>query len=167
MKNTFTFLLSFILIPVLLSAQNNSLKGTVHDNKGNPLDGVSISLSKDAKVPVVRISDKGAFVFTNIITGAYRLTVSLVGYETLVRDVTLPKDTLSLILSPLTKQLSEVTIAGSKPLIERKIDRVVFNVENSITASGGTAWDALNKAPGVQTTFDGTKSQRKGRYHLS
>ena len=161
MKNIFTFLLYFILLPSLLSAQN--LKGTIQDNKGKLLDGVSLYLSHDGKAPVLKISDKGIFLFTGVNTGQYRLTTSLVGYQTLVRDITLPKDTLKLILSPLTKQLSEVTIAGSKPLIERKIDRVVFNVENSITASGGTAWDALNKAPGVQTTFDGTiKANGKG-----
>ena len=161
MKNIFTFLLPFITLPGLLSAQN--LKGTVQDNKGNLLDGANIYLSRDGKAAVLKISDKGVFLFSNLNTGQYQLTTSLVGYQTVVRDIKLPKDTLKIILSPVTKQLSEVTIAGSKPLIERKIDRVVFNVENSITASGGTAWDALNKAPGVQTTFDGTiKANGKG-----
>ncbi|ASU32025.1 outer membrane beta-barrel family protein [Mucilaginibacter xinganensis] len=161
MKNIFTFLLPFILLPGLLSAQN--LSGTVHDNKGNSLDGVSLYLSHNGKAPVLKIADKGIFFYSGLNSGQYQLTVSLVGYQTLVRNIILPKDTLMLILSPLIKQLSEVTIAGNKPLIERKIDRVVFNVENSITASGGTAWDALNKAPGVQTTFDGAiKANGKG-----
>ena len=53
------------------------------------------------------------------------------------------------------KKLDEVAINGLKPLIVRKADRLVFNLENSIAASGGNVWDALTKVPGVQTKFDG------------
>lgn len=48
------------------------------------------------------------------------------------------------------KQLKEVSVSYRKPVIERKADRVTFHVENSIIASGGSAWEALTKAPGVQ-----------------
>ncbi|RZM28564.1 MAG: TonB-dependent receptor [Pedobacter sp.] len=53
------------------------------------------------------------------------------------------------------KKLNEVAISGVKPLITRKVDRIVFNLENSIAASGGNVWDALTKVPSVQTKFDG------------
>jgi hypothetical protein len=48
------------------------------------------------------------------------------------------------------KQIKEVTVVGQKKLIERKVDRLVFNVENSISAAGGDALDALKVTPGLR-----------------
>jgi outer membrane receptor protein involved in Fe transport len=58
----------------------------------------------------------------------------------------------------VTKQLKEVAIKFKKPTIERKIDRVIFNVESSPIASGGTVFEALTKAPGVRAANDGNIS---------
>lgn len=52
------------------------------------------------------------------------------------------------------EQLEEVTITSKKKLIVRKIDRLVFNVENSITAVGGDATDALKLTPGLRIEND-------------
>eukprot|EP01136_Pigoraptor_vietnamica_P004722 Opistho-1_new@35368 len=52
-------------------------------------------------------------------------------------------------LESLTKQLKEVVVQGRKPYIERQIDKTVLNVEGSINASGSTALEVLEKAPGV------------------
>ncbi|MDR2206200.1 MAG: hypothetical protein LBE36_08620, partial [Flavobacteriaceae bacterium] len=41
------------------------------------------------------------------------------------------------------QQIKEVEITANKKLIERKVDRLVFNVENSVSAAGGDAIDAL------------------------
>ncbi|QYS88988.1 hypothetical protein [Flavobacterium davisii] len=49
-----------------------------------------------------------------------------------------------------SRQLEEVVIKAKKKLIDRKVDRVVFNVENSITATGGDATDALKVTPSVR-----------------
>jgi hypothetical protein len=48
--------------------------------------------------------------------------------------------------------LKEVAVTARKPLIERKVDRVVFNVENSIASIGSDALEALGKAPGVRVS---------------
>jgi hypothetical protein len=52
------------------------------------------------------------------------------------------------------KQIKEVTVVGQKKLIERKVDRLVFNVENSISATGGDALDALKVTPGLRVQND-------------
>uniref|UniRef100_A0AAU6WLN9 TonB-dependent receptor plug domain-containing protein n=1 Tax=Chryseobacterium endophyticum TaxID=1854762 RepID=A0AAU6WLN9_9FLAO len=54
-----------------------------------------------------------------------------------------------------------MTVTRKKTLIERKIDRVSFNVENSIIASGGSAWEALTKAPGVQVSSNNAVSANR------
>jgi hypothetical protein len=53
------------------------------------------------------------------------------------------------------KQIKEVTIVGQKKLYEQKPDRLVFNVENSIMASGGDALDALKITPNIRVGNDG------------
>lgn len=54
------------------------------------------------------------------------------------------------IKSIVEKQIQEVEIVAKKKLIERKVDRLVFNVENSISATGGDALDALKITPGIR-----------------
>ncbi len=51
-------------------------------------------------------------------------------------------------------QLKEVTVVGQKKIFERKIDRLVFNVENSIINSGSNAMDALRITPGITVQND-------------
>ncbi|CAM4094094.1 Outer membrane receptor proteins, mostly Fe transport [Pedobacter westerhofensis] len=72
-----------------------------------------------------------------------------------------PADSASSLKQPQTKQLGVVNISARRPIIERKIDRIIFNVENSILASGGNAWEALGKAPGVQLRADNTINVNK------
>jgi len=52
------------------------------------------------------------------------------------------------------KQIEEVEIIARKKLIERKIDRLIFNVENSISATGGDALDAIKITPGLRLQND-------------
>jgi len=153
-------LLCLLLMPFILHAQQ-TLKGIVTDPQGHPLDAVTITLSLQTKNVASAFADSGKFVLAKLNNGTYSLSATLVGYKSLTRTIELPKDSLKLIMQPDSKQLKEVTISASKPIIERKIDRVTFNVENSIVASGGSAWDALTKAPGVQTTVSNTITANK------
>lgn len=50
----------------------------------------------------------------------------------------------------IQNEIKEITISGKKKLIERKIDRIVFNVEQSVAAQGGDAMDALKVIPNVR-----------------
>jgi outer membrane receptor protein involved in Fe transport len=147
-------LLLSLLLPCHLFAQT-LLKGTVTDNNRHPLDAVTINLSLNNKPVTSTLTKNGLFTLSAGPGSGYVLTATLVGYHPLKRTLNLPADTIQLVMQPETRQLQQVTVSASKPVIERKIDRIIFNVENSTTASGSTVWDALGKAPGVQTKFDG------------
>lgn len=56
-------------------------------------------------------------------------------------------------------KLKEVTVQAKKPFVEYRADKTVINVENSIVASGSTALEVLEKAPGV--TIDRQNEQIK------
>ncbi|KIO75071.1 hypothetical protein TH53_22750 [Pedobacter lusitanus] len=152
MKKLLYILLTFL--PFQLSAQQK-LSGIVNDEQGKPLDAATITISQQGQVISSQLADQGRFILTGLNQSPYQLSVSLMGYKSVIRTFNLPKDSLNLVMLNDSRQLREVAVTFTKPTVERKTDRVVFNVEKSILASGGTAWDALSKAPGVKTTNDG------------
>src|SRR5205085_3335713 len=54
---------------------------------------------------------------------------------------------VKMAVSPTT--LNQVEVSAIKPLVEIRSDKTVFNVENSINSVGSTAYELLQKAPGV------------------
>ncbi|WP_186774623.1 TonB-dependent receptor plug domain-containing protein [Chitinophaga pinensis] len=57
------------------------------------------------------------------------------------------------------QQLKDIVVTSRPPQVEHRSDKVIFNVQNSILASGSTVWDALRKAPGIQTNDNGQVTQ--------
>jgi outer membrane receptor protein involved in Fe transport len=148
------------LLPFIVYAQQQS-KGIVKDLNGQLLDGVTVTLSRLTTNVAYALADSGKFTLNYKTSGGYTLTATLIGYKPVVREIQLPKDSIIITMQPDSKQLGMVSITASKPVIERRIDRIIFNVENSIVASGGTAWDALSKAPGVLAKSDNSLSADK------
>lgn len=142
--------LLFLIVPFLSFSQVN-LTGVVKDDlKPIPFANVILKDSSNQIVSAGITDDKGEFLLT-IDKGTYSLIISFLGYDDFNKEVTL-KDNLRLndvTLLEKKSELDEVLIVSKKRLIERKVDRLVFNVENNITASGGDALDALNVAPGI------------------
>lgn len=68
-------------------------------------------------------------------------------------------DTAAAKISPKLNQLKEVSITAKKPFVEHRADKTILNVENSISASGSTALEVLERAPGV--TIDRQNEQIK------
>jgi outer membrane receptor protein involved in Fe transport len=141
--------LLIIFTPFLVQAQLK-LSGRVKDQAGHLLDAATITLKRGDKQIASAFADLGNFSLNYPQAGSYIMSASLVGYLPVQLTLQLPKDSVILVMQPDSKQLKEVTVTFHKPLIERKVDRVTFNVENSIIASGGSAWEALTKAPGIQ-----------------
>lgn len=58
--------------------------------------------------------------------------------------------------------LETVVIKKQKKIIERKVDRLIYNVENSIASTGGNALDALKSAPMVRVQNEAISIVGKG-----
>jgi outer membrane cobalamin receptor len=63
------------------------------------------------------------------------------------------------------KQLGEVTVRASRPLIEHRQGKTIFNVENSIVATGNTALELLKMTPTVLVSSNGD-IRLKGKEHV-
>eukprot|EP01133_Synstelium_polycarpum_P004841 gene4841-5628_t len=163
MSRLLSYLFFILLFPLVATAQKMVLNGIIYDQQGKILDMATLSLSKDGNLLNTIRSEKGLFRFEDLNAGNYLLLVSSIGYENQRLQLSLPADPLKIIMKTSSTALKEVVIDKQRPVIERKADRVIFNLENSISANGISAWDALNKTPGVQTTFDGNiKAYNKG-----
>ncbi|WP_294214757.1 outer membrane beta-barrel family protein [uncultured Chryseobacterium sp.] len=165
MKNTILSLLFFI--SGLMYSQTLQ-KGIIRDADGRMLDAATITLLQDKKNVTTVFSDHGNFSLAYPASGNYTLIASLPGYEQAELSIQLPKENLVITLQKNGHVIQEVSMTKRKPVVERKIDRVSFNVENSIIASGASAWDALLKAPGVQVTSanDVTANRKNVRVYL-
>jgi len=116
---------------------------------------VALLSAQDSSLVKVAVSDdSGIFQLQNVKPGSYLLRVTNVGYDD-YKSTTIDVDGYQNIelpvitLLPISTTLSGVTVTTQKPLIEVKADKTVFNVENSINAAGSTAFELLQKSPGV------------------
>ena len=155
------------LIALLLSAvfsqgfsqYRKTVTGIVKDNKGNGLIGVSVSLlkAKDSSLVKVGVSEKdGSFEINTNAAGSFLLSYNTLGFAkqySKVFDLTTADSytAATVSLSVAANKLEEVTVTSTKkPMIEVKADKMVFNVESSINATGSDAMELLQKSPGIQ-----------------
>lgn len=98
----------------------------------------------------VTADDRGRFVLPNLAPTSYTITVSSIGFNRKVISHKPGKDSLFIYLEENTNLTSGVTVIGKKPIFERKIDRLTFNISESTAALGTDAHELLDKIPGVR-----------------
>lgn len=70
------------------------------------------------------------------------------------------KDLGNIKLEIDAKELQNVTITASKPMMQLGIDRRIFNVDKSLAASGSTGTDILRQIPTINVDVDGNVTVR-------
>lgn len=158
MKPTLFFTLFTLASFVQASAKiDNTISGKVKDGHNQPIDAVTVSLLKasDSTLLKVALTDSsGAYEMERDLTGEFLLSYTSVGYKNAYSKVFQLENDHNIEI-PVTalesdqKTLQEVTITTRKPMIEVKPGKIVFNVENSINATGSNALELLQKSPGV------------------
>ena len=131
-----------------------SIKGRIKDQRQNLSFATVVLLNPDSStIKTVAADGYGEFAFENVSPGFYLVSSSVVGYSKFFSDsVSVENKNIILpdiILKEVTTELNVVTVKAKKPLFEQKIDRLVVNVQSSITSSGNTVIDVLQKSPGI------------------
>lgn len=147
----FFLILSLFLILPLWAKSQIHLTGTVR-NQTEPVIWANVILT-DQQGKLVKgtlTKEDGTFTLETK-TGPYKIKISFLGYTSWEKDLQLEKDTdlATIVLNENTGNLKEVVVSARKKLIQYKPDRLIFDVENSISASGGDAISAIGSAPGV------------------
>ncbi|MCB0555728.1 MAG: TonB-dependent receptor family protein [Phaeodactylibacter sp.] len=150
---TIIFLTS--LQPIQAQSQ---IAGAIKTENGQPLSFANVLLlsASDSSLIKGQVSgEDGGYLIKNVAAGDYLLKASMVGFlEYCSQPFQLKNqegqmDLGSITLEEDVKELKAVEVVGKKPLFEQKIDRMVVNVEGSITAAGATALEVLERSPGV------------------
>ncbi|MFZ1784328.1 MAG: TonB-dependent receptor [Ferruginibacter sp.] len=152
----------FSLAAVAAKSQNITLKGKLMDKDTKaPIEGATVSLtaSKDSLHPKVVLSDaKGNFEIKGLAIDRYRLVTSVIGFDIIIQNINLQasnKTPLEFSLSKMAKELDEVVIKSSKPLVAQKGDTLEFNASQLKVNPDATAEDMIKKLPGVVVDKDG------------
>jgi outer membrane receptor protein involved in Fe transport len=141
--------------PLSLLAQ---LTGRVVDEQGQAIEAANVLLLRlpDSALVKGQVTDtQGYFTLQDFAEGRYAVQVRMIGfapYHTASIDWEGGGSRYSmgeLALSEQALAVGEVEIVAERQLYEQKIDRLVVNVSNSITAAGNTALEVLERAPGV------------------
>jgi len=150
-----TVLFFMVMLPALSYAQY-TVSGILQDKGGNAVEFAEVIVTGSEKTVTssTLTNEKGFFTLTSG-TGNYSLYISFMGSEVFRKEIEVNKDiNLGQINVEIAKQLDEVLVEQKKRLVERKVDRLIFNVENTIAASGGDALDALRLVPRVKVEND-------------
>lgn len=152
----------YLLLPffsaAFLSAQSVSGKITSEDKRKISYAEVVATLDKEK---TTAISDENGNYNLNLKTdGTYNIDIFVEGEKLLTKTVAVKGDISENFIIPKisTKEgeqkLENVNITGKKKIFERKVDRLVYNVENSVASQGVDGVEALSKTPMLRVKDD-------------
>ena len=140
----------------------HSATGRVLDKSGAPIAYANVSVRKASGEVVAKIStisdDKGVFTLGKLPAGDYVAVVAFLGFQTAEKpfkagnhmanlgDITLQED---------AQAIDHVEVTGVRSQMQFDIDKRVFNVDQNIASTGGSASDILNNIPSVEVDGDG------------
>lgn len=142
-----------------IGAQNQPLKkfdlsGQIQTEGGMATDVVVYLLrAQDSSLVKMEMADEaGRFVFKGMDEGHYLLRLQGLTYQSMMSGVIALRTDTTLPAFQLKQKehlLREVTVTHQKLYIERGQGMTILNVESSLAATGSTAFEILEKAPGV------------------
>ncbi|MGE4309620.1 TonB-dependent receptor domain-containing protein [Bacteroides sp.] len=167
---TVLFLLVLSVLTVYAETEKGAqITGKVIDaSTKQGMEFANISLRKTGSKEFIKgtVSDQlGAFRLDGVSNGNYVVAVSVVGYATFEKELTIGtgQKTINLrniLLKEDTQLLNEVQVVGQRSQMKFEIDRKVFNVDQSLATAGGSASDVLGNIPSVQVDPEGEVSLR-------
>ena len=125
-----TITLLGIFIAINTNAQ--SITGVVQNEKGNPIDGATISILNNSMQTIS--NQKGYFSFDELKNGKYTLSIKSLGYAEISKEINInatnnsKSTTIKFILIASTNQLDEVVVTAEKK------EELLQKIPASITA---------------------------------
>jgi len=159
-----TLFLGLLLAAVPAGAQK---KATVNvylrdEVSGEPVDFANVSIASTANAEkdlFFALSDiSGKAVIKDVPYGDYKLTASLLGYESKEVQIKVDKAAIALDtlrMAPSTEQLEAATVSAIGNQIIVKKDTVEYNTSSYVMAEDDMLEDLLKKLPGVEVDENG------------
>ena len=153
MKTILSFLT--LLFACSVHAQSFEISGKASGGieKSENLKVTLFSASARQMIISKTVITDAVFIFESINAGSYYVTITgntIVDFKSQNFDIVDQSITLpTYALEKKADQLKEVVIINKKPIITVLADKTVFNVQNTLSATGTTAFELLRKAPGI------------------
>lgn len=142
-----------------------NISGKIVDSVSRaPIDYATINVYPEGNNPDIKVvsSDaKGNFVIDNLPYGEYRVVIGFIGYHAFTAAhllITKQKPAVivpNILLVSTEKTLKVVNITAQTPAVQNKIDKLVYDPSNDLSAQGGTAIDVLKKVPTLTVDING------------
>jgi outer membrane receptor protein involved in Fe transport len=166
MKKLFTItllLLYYFLSPAMAqSGSKFSVKGSVTDLAGKPMEGGTV-LALDKKdsslVTFGRVLSSGAFELRNMDKQAFILKITYVGMQSFTKLIEPASDVVDLgtiKLEPELKELNSVSVKGERAPVTIKQDTIEYNAGSFKVQPNAAVEELLKRLPGVEVDKDGT-----------
>ena len=169
MKKAIHLLVSLILLMTTfsLSAAESKweIKGQIiEEQSGETVPYATVSLYKTSDSSLVTgtiTNDSGEFYLEKLSKENYYLKLSFIGYEDyFINSLNFSENAKTIELGqikmrPTSLLLGEVEITSRVSPVLNYVDKQVLNVEKNLSATGGTAVDALLLSPSIQVDPDG------------
>jgi len=153
-----TFLIVALLATGLLAyGQTYQLRGELLDENAQPLPSAGAVLLDPSDSTLLYFSvtgNDGRFEMKNIRRGAYLLQVSLIGYNTLYRAITMPlpggEDAGTLIMTPRVYDVEGVVVTRDRIPMKMKYDTIEYDAKAFKVKPDAVAEELLKKLPGIE-----------------
>ena len=153
--------------------QTGSVKGTITDNEGNPLPGVTVTVSSPAlmRIQTFTTTETGAFRFPALPPGTYTLRAELPGHKTIDRGNIVVRVGMTITLD-LTMEMTaveeEVTVTAASPTVDVQSTKLTVTMDRELLKNIPMArdlYDIVNSAPGAVS--EGVTYRRTSSIHGS
>lgn len=148
-------------------AQQASLKGKFFENEKGPVSNINIKLSleSDSSKIFSSVSDSsGFFCFLRLEHGRYRIVANSITHKKFIQGGIIVNKDLDLgqinIVSN-EQNLDEVIITSTQSSIQQKTDRMIVKVGSSLSSTGSSILEILERSPGVSN--NGSSLSLRGR----
>jgi outer membrane cobalamin receptor len=142
------------LLPAQVAPSSNLMGKITEAQTHQPVAYATIELLKadSSRVKGALANENGTFHFDGVKIGHYIISIKALGYATKKMSVSIVEgaNIQDIGISRQSKELQEVSIRATKPLIENKNDRIIMNVENSVVAAGNNVLELIKMAPLVK-----------------
>lgn len=168
MRPVFFSILFFLFVCINSYSQTRQgfkITGKIKDSGSSlPVEYASVGVTDQKTNAIVNgaVTDtSGYFEVTGLAAGTFTVSIDFIGYQKKeIKDVIISGSSKTVALNTITlvpsvNVLNEVTVTGSKAIVENQIDKIVYNAANDITSQAGVALDVLKKVPQVSVDIDG------------
>src|SRR5688572_22238433 len=165
-----------LILPGAVHAQDATLSGTVRDNTGGVLPGVTVTATHEAQgTTYVTVTDEQGLYRLPVRAGAYRISAELAGFTTVVRpgvELLLGRSAMLNLDMGVSGVQETVTVTGEAPLIDTTSSNIAGNIDprqmQDLPINGRNWMDLTMLAPGSRSNSAAEIPQnRQGMFQIN